>query len=58
MPANRQSTLDDLEPVLSDDREDILDYHQVKPCSTSGRRLYERLQELKELQLEEDPLFD
>ena len=58
MQANRQMTLDDLEPVLNDElNEEVLESSQVQPRTMEALRLYEEMQYLKDA-FPEDPLFD
>lgn len=58
MQANRQSTFDDLEPVLQDENlEEVIDPNQVRPRTREALKLYEELEYLKRA-FPEDPLFD
>ena len=67
MPAHRQKTLDDLEPVIDVNLEEAIENNKVlqknaqgmyNQVSCRGRQLYEKIQEQKELEALSDPLFD
>jgi hypothetical protein len=65
MPANRQKTLDDLEPVIPLNLEEAIENRRAtqkgggySPCNCDGKRLYEKIQEQKLLEADFDPLFD
>lgn len=64
---SRQPTLDDLEPVIPLDLEETIlnrvslqkNHQGIYPqYSCEGKRLYEKIQEQKELEALSDPLFD
>jgi hypothetical protein len=66
MPANRQKTLDDLEPVIPLHLEEVIENRRATQkggsnyasCNCDGKRLYEKIQEQKLLEADFDPLFD
>ncbi|MEE8598463.1 MAG: hypothetical protein V3S69_02930 [Dehalococcoidales bacterium] len=55
MCEDRQITFDDMEPVLSEEQVEETEFNTNRKNTGRGMRMYERIQERKELELINDP---